>query len=198
MKKNRLKRKQTGKERTTVEENKGTAPEEQVNDTEEIPAENAEAAPEEQSAAEKELAEAVRKRDEFLDMAQRIQAEFDNFRKRNASARAEAFEDGTREMIKLILPVVDNLERALEASSEDEKLKEGVSMTLKQLLGVLEKRGVTVISRQGEKFDPRLENAVMQADRSAGEPGTVSQVLQKGYRMGDYVLRHAMVQVVEE
>lgn len=198
MKKNRLKRKRTGKERTTVEENKGTAPEEQVNDTEETPAENAEAAPEEQSAAEKELAEAVRKRDEFLDMAQRIQAEFDNFRKRNASARAEAFEDGTREMIKLILPVVDNLERALEASSEDEKLKEGVSMTLKQLLGVLEKRGVTVISRQGEKFDPRLENAVMQADRSAGEPGTVSQVLQKGYRMGDYVLRHAMVQVVEE
>ena len=181
-----------------MEENKGTAPEEQVNDTEETPAENAEAAPEEQSAAEKELAEAVRKRDEFLDMAQRIQAEFDNFRKRNASARAEAFEDGTREMIKLILPVVDNLERALEASSEDEKLKEGVSMTLKQLLGVLEKRGVTVISRQGEKFDPRLENAVMQADRSAGEPGTVSQVLQKGYRMGDYVLRHAMVQVVEE
>ena len=198
MKKNRLKRKRTGKERTTVEENKGTAPEEQVNDTEETPAENAEAATEEQSAAEKELAEAVRKRDEFLDMAQRIQAEFDNFRKRNASARAEAFEDGTREMIKLILPVVDNLERALEASSEDEKLKEGVSMTLKQLLGVLEKRGVTVISRQGEKFDPRLENAVMQADRSAGEPGTVSQVLQKGYRMGDYVLRHAMVQVVEE
>ena len=198
MKKNRLKRKRTGKERTTVDENKGTAPEEQVNDTEETPAENAEAAPEEQSAAEKELAEAVRKRDEFLDMAQRIQAEFDNFRKRNASARAEAFEDGTREMIKLILPVVDNLERALEASSEDEKLKEGVSMTLKQLLGVLEKRGVTVISRQGEKFDPRLENAVMQADRSAGEPGTVSQVLQKGYRMGDYVLRHAMVQVVEE
>ncbi len=198
MKKNRLKRKRTGKERTTVEENKGTAPEEQVNDTEETPAENAEAAPEEQSAAEKELAEAVRKRDEFLDMAQRIQAEFDNFRKRNASARAEAFEDGAREMIKLILPVVDNLERALEASSEDEKLKEGVSMTLKQLLGVLEKRGVTVISRQGEKFDPRLENAVMQADRSAGEPGTVSQVLQKGYRMGDYVLRHAMVQVVEE
>ncbi len=198
MKKNRLKRKRTGKERTTVEENKGTAPEEQVNDTEETPAENAEAAPEEQSAAEKELAEAVRKRDEFLDMAQRIQAEFDNFRKRNASARAEAFEDGTREMIKLILPVVDNLERALEASSEDEKLKEGVSMTLKQLLGVLEKRGVTVISRQGEKFDPRLENAVMQVDRSAGEPGTVSQVLQKGYRMGDYVLRHAMVQVVEE
>ena len=71
-------------------------------------------------------------------------------------------------------------------------------MIHRQFLSVLEKRGVTVIDRKGEKFDPRLENAVMQADKSMGEPGTVAQVLQKGYMMGETVLRHAMVQVVEE
>ena len=144
------------------------------------------------------LEKAEKARDEYLDMAQRIQAEFDNYRRRNASLRAESFEDGAREVIKLLLPVVDNLERALEAPSADEKLKEGVAMTLKQMLGILEKRGVTAIDRKGEKFDPRLENAVMQVDASLGEPGTVAAVLQKGYRMGDFVLRHAMVQVVAE
>ncbi len=144
------------------------------------------------------LEKAEKQRDEYLDMAQRVQADFDNYRRRNASLRAESFEDGARDAIKLFLPVVDNLERALEAPSEDEKLREGVAMTLKQMLGVLEKRGVTVIDRKGEKFDPRLENAVMQVDASMGEPGTVAMVLQKGYRMGDVVLRHAMVQVVAE
>ena len=144
------------------------------------------------------LEKAEKARDEYLDMAQRIQSEFDNYRRRNASLRAESFEDGAREVIKLLLPVVDNLERALEAPSADEKLKEGVAMTLKQMLGILEKRGVTAIDRKGEKFDPRLENAVMQVDASQGEPGTVAAVLQKGYRMGDFVLRHAMVQVVAE
>ncbi len=167
--------------------------------------ENAEKAGEAQTSAGDEktlfadrLEKAEKERDEYLDMAQRVQADFDNYRRRNASLRAESFEDGAREAIKLMLPVVDNLERALEAPSEDEKLKEGVAMTLKQMLGILEKRGVTVIDRKGEKFDPRLENAVMQVDASQGEPGTVAAVLQKGYRMGDFVLRHAMVQVVAE
>ena len=167
--------------------------------------ENAEKAGEAQTSAGDEktlfadrLEKAEKERDEYLDMAQRVQADFDNYRRRNASLRAESFEDGAREAIKLMLPVVDNLERALEAPSEDEKLKEGVAMTLKQMLGILEKRGVTVIDRKGEKFDPRLENAVMQVDASQGEPGTVAAVLQKGYRMGDFILRHAMVQVVAE
>ncbi len=144
------------------------------------------------------LKKAEKKCDEYLDMAQRVQADFDNYRRRNASLRAESFEDGAREAIKLMLPVVDNLERALEAPSEDEKLREGVAMTLRQMMAALEKRGVTVIDRKGEKFDPRLENAVMQVDASQGEPGTVAMVLQKGYKMGDVVLRHAMVQVVAE
>ena len=93
---------------------------------------------------------------------------------------------------------MDNLERALAAESADAALHEGVSMVHRQLSEALEKRGVTVIDCAGEKFDPRLEDAVMQADASEGEPGTVCLVLQKGYQLGDVVLRHAMVKVVAE
>ena len=186
-----------------IMENAEAAPEE--NPAENAAPEDGEKAAEAQCGAEDEktlfadrLKKAEKARDEYLDMAQRVQADFDNYRRRNASLRAESFEDGAREAIKLLLPVVDNLERALEAPSGDEKLKEGVAMTLRLMLGILEKRGVTVIDRKGEKFDPRLENAVMQVDASQGEPGTVAAVLQKGYRMGDFVLRHAMMQVVAE
>ncbi|MCI5772160.1 MAG: nucleotide exchange factor GrpE [Clostridiales bacterium] len=158
-------------------------------------AEKAEAAQAEKAIAG-ELEKARAQAEEYLDMAQRVQADFDNFRRRNASVRADAYEDGARDMVKLILPVIDNLERALESETADEKLREGVQLTYRQLMDALQKRGVTVIDRRGEKFDPRLENAVMRADASMGEPGTVCQVFQKGYQMGETVLRHAMVQVV--
>lgn len=144
------------------------------------------------------LAEAESKRDEYLDMAQRVQAEFDNFRRRNQYVRQEAYEDGARAFIKTILPVVDNLERALGVESADNALKEGVQMVHKQLMEALEKRGVSVIDRTGERFDPNLEDAVVQGDPSEGEPGSVCAVLQKGYKLGDFVLRHAMVKVIAE
>lgn len=147
---------------------------------------------------QQELEKAQAQAEEYLNLAQRVQADFDNFRRRNASVRADAYEDGAKDMIKLVLPVIDNLERALESESTDEKLHEGVQMTYKLMMDVLEKRGVTVIDRKGEAFDPNLENAVMRAPREMGEPGTVSQVFQKGYKLGDSVLRFAMVQVVEE
>ena len=145
-----------------------------------------------------QLEEAVKQREEYLNLAQRVQADFENFRRRNSGVRAEAYEDGARAFIKTILPVIDNLERALAAESNDQALKEGVTLVYRQLSDVLEKRGVTVIERTGEKFDPALENAVMQGTADEGEPGTVCAVLQKGYRMGDFVLRHAMVKVVAE
>ena len=145
-----------------------------------------------------QLEEAVKQREEYLNLAQRVQADFENFRRRNSGVRAEAYEDGARAFIKTILPVIDNLERALAAESNDQALKEGVTLVYRQLSDVLEKRGVTVIDRTGEKFDPALENAVMQGTADEGEPGTVCAVLQKGYRMGDFVLRHAMVKVVAE
>ena len=147
---------------------------------------------------QQELEKAQAQAEEYLNLAQRVQADFDNFRRRNASVRADAYEDGAKDMIKLVLPVIDNLERALESESTDEKLHEGVQMTYKMMMDVLEKRGVTVIDRKGEPFDPNLENAVMRAPKEMGEPGTVSQVFQKGYKLGDSVLRFAMVQVVEE
>ena len=136
--------------------------------------------------------------EEYLNLAQRVQADFENFRRRNKATRAEAYEDGAREFIKQLLPVVDNLERAVAQESSDETLMTGVKLVHKQLMETLEKRGVTVIDRPGEKFDPNLENAVMQGTADEGEPGTVCVVLQKGYKMGDFVLRHAMVKVVEE
>ena len=147
---------------------------------------------------ETELEKAQKKADEYLDMAQRVQAEFDNYRRRTKATRAEAYDEGAREVIGLLLPTLDNLERALAQESQDEALMTGVKMVYRQLMDTLEKRGVTVIDRKGEKFDPKLENAVMQGDASEGEPGTVCAVLQKGYQMGDSVIRHAMVKVVAE
>ena len=147
---------------------------------------------------QKQLEAAKKQSDEYLNMAQRVQADFENFRRSNNAVRADAYEDGARAFIKTILPVMDNLERALAAESADAALHEGVSMVHRQLSEALEKRGVTVIDCAGEKFDPRLEDAVMQADASEGEPGTVCLVLQKGYQLGDVVLRHAMVKVVAE
>lgn len=144
---------------------------------------------------ENRLAEAEAKRDEYLGMAQRVQADFDNFRRRNQSVRAEAFEDGAASFIKTILPVCDNLERALD-NAGDTPLAEGVRLVQKQLLEALNKRGVSVIDRLGQPFDPRLEDAVIQGSPEEGEPGTIGQVLLKGYQMGDNVLRHAMVKVI--
>ena len=142
------------------------------------------------------LAQAEAQRDEYLNMAQRVQADFDNFRRRNASVRSEAFEDGAAAFIKTILPVCDNFDRALAQESKDEALLDGLRLVHKQLTEALEKRGVTVIDRTGEPFDPKLEDAVVQGTPDEGEPGCVAQVLMKGYRMGVTVLRHAMVKVI--
>ena len=149
---------------------------------------------------EKMLEAANAKTAEYLAMAQRVQADFENFRKRNESVRADAYTDGRRDVATVMLPVLDNLERAVGAAAncEDEGLKNGIELVLKQMNEVYQKLDVTPIDRTGEKFDPNLENAVLQGTEDEGEPGTVCQVLQKGYKMGDRVLRHAMVKVVPE
>ena len=157
-------------------------------------AQETEAPDQEESALEKAQAQA----EEYLNMAQRVQADFENYRRRTKATRAEAYEDGAREVIKQLLPVVDNLERAVAQETADENLMTGVKMVYRQLMDTLEKRGVSVIDRPGEKFDPNLENAVMQGTSDEGEPGTVCAVLQKGYKLGETVIRHAMVKVVAE
>lgn len=145
------------------------------------------------------LTAAAAKADEYLALAQRTQADFDNFRRRNESVRADAYADGQRTVALAMLAVLDNLERALMApAAEGDPLRTGVEMTLKQMLAAYEKLGVTVINRVGEKFDPNQEDAVMQGSSEEGEPGTVCAVFQKGYKMGDHLLRPAMVKVVAE
>ena len=164
------------------------------------PREEAEEAEKPQAPEKTELEAAEEKAAEYLAMAQRIQADFENFRRRNESVRADSFAEGKRDVASVMLPVLDNLERAAEAAgnSADEGLKNGVNLVLKQMKDVYQKLGVDPIDRLGEKFDPNLENAILQGTEEDGEPGTVCQVLQKGYRMGERVLRHAMVKVVPE
>ena len=159
----------------------------------------AEEAPVDAAALQQELESATAKAEEYLNLAQRVQADFDNFRRRNESVRSDAFADGQRNVITAMLPVLDNLERALEAAGEsDDALRTGVEMTLRQLRDALNKLGVTPIDRLGEKFDPKVENAILQGSPEEGEPGTVCAVLQKGYMVGGFVLRHAMVKVVPD
>ena len=165
---------------------------------EEIPAEDPLAI--DVAQLQQDLDKANAQAEEYLNLAQRVQADFDNFRRRNESVRADAYAEGQRAVAAAMLPVLDNLERALDAAatSTDEALKSGVELTLKQMRDAYAKYDVTPIDRLGEKFDPNLENAIMQGSPDEGEPGTVCMVLQKGYKMGDHVLRFAMVKVVPD
>ena len=187
---------------------KPTMTEETVQTEEDIQAAEAEAAAEEMENTEKQEADPMQaaldaanaKADEYLAMAQRIQADFENFRRRNETVRADAYADGRRDVAGQMLNVLDNLERASAAAenTQDEALKNGVELVLKQMNDIYRKLDVTPIDRLGEKFDPNMENAVMQGTAEDGEPGTVCMVLQKGYKMGDKILRCAMVKVVPE
>ena len=122
---------------------------------------------------QKDLDAATAKAEEYLNLAQRVQADFDNFRRRNESVRTDAFADGQQAVASAMLPVLDNLERALDAAGADDALKSGVELVLRQMRDVYAKFGVTPIDRLGEKFDPNLENAIMQGAPEDGDPGTV-------------------------
>ena len=178
------------------EEIKNESPAEETLNTETNEAEKEE----QPDPARQALDEANAKAAEYLALAQRVQADFENFRRRNESVRADAYADGRKDTAAMMFPVLDNLERAVEAAagSPDEALRNGVEMVLKQMTDAYGKLEVKPINRLGEKFDPNLENAILQGSEDEGEPGTVCQVLQKGYMIGDKVLRHAMVKVVPE
>ena len=149
------------------------------------------------AALQEELEKTKAQCDEYLDLAQRKQAEFANYRRRTEGVRQEAFDDGRRDAIDKLLPIIDNLERALAAAGENEGgLKAGVEMVLRQTKETFAKMGVEEIDPLGQPFDAELHNAVMQGSEDEGEPGTVCMVLQKGYKLGNRVIRHAMVKVV--
>lgn len=145
------------------------------------------------------LETAVAQRDDYLDKLQRTQADFQNFKRRNATARTDGYDDGQREAIAAMLPTIDNLERALAAAEEQGEsgaFIDGVKMTLRSMNEALGKLGLEEIPALGEMFDPDVHNAVMRAEE--GEPGTVLEVYQKGYRVKNRVIRYAMVKVAAE
>ena len=170
------------------------------NEAEEAAAENAEAeketseAPAEESADDKVKAleeELKKEKDNYM----RLFAEFDNFRKRTSREKTEAYGDSAAKTIGAILPALDNFDRALDAPCEDENFKKGVEMIFTQMNGILEKLGVTEIEAVGAKFDPNLHNAIKQVESEDGESDIVCEVFQKGYKLGDRIIRPAMVAV---
>jgi len=125
----------------------------------------------------------------------RLMAEYDNFRKRTAKEKANTFSDATVKTISDILPVYDNFERALDTQCSDENFKKGVEMIFNQFTECLNKMGVEVINPVGEEFNPDVAQAVNQVqDENLGE-NVVSQVFQKGYKLGEKIIRYAMVVV---
>jgi len=149
-----------------------------------------------------DLVSELKKKDEeikyYIDIAQRVKAEFENYKKRINREREQLYTDITAEVIARFLPVLDNLERAasVECTSEDGKAyAEGVNMVLKQFKEVMSKAGVEEIPAMDEQFDPNFHNAVMHVEDDDYGPNTVIEVLQKGYKLKDKVLRYSMVKV---
>ena len=125
----------------------------------------------------------------------RVAAEFDNFRKRTLKEKEASYSGGKADAVEKLLPVYDNLERALNQPTEDEAFKKGVEMTMTQLVGIFSGLGVEIFGNVGETFDPNFHNAVMHAeDENFGE-NVISQVFQKGFKLGEKIIRFAMVQV---
>jgi len=152
----------------------------------------------EEFAAAKAHIEAITKeKDETINLLQRIQADFDNFRRRNASIRLDSYEEGKRDTVKELLPALDNLERALDAiPAENASLREGIAMVQRQMLDSLKKLGLEEVESDCI-FDPNKHEAVMREKVEGKESGEIVVVFQKGYRMGDRIIRHCMVKVAE-
>ena len=142
-----------------------------------------------------ELEQTTRERDEYLDALQRLKAEFENYKKRVSRDQAEFVTRASERLVKQLLPVLDDLERALEAAAEHEeaKLEEGVRLVHRSLADALAKEGVVEVATDG-RFDPHTQEALL-AQPSEADEGTVIEVLQKGYKLGDRVLRPARVVV---
>ena len=145
---------------------------------------------------ESELETAVRERGEYLQLAQRTQADFENFRKRATRDTATAGERARSGIVKELLPVLDNLERALaSANPEEGHLAGGVELVHSELVGVLSRNGVEQFDPKGDKFDPTDHEALTVRPEEGTEPGFVIETVEKGYRSGETVLRPARVVV---
>lgn len=196
-----------------IKEENGTGTEETVNEakiageaaetaetveepTEEPAPEKEEKGSRKEKKLKKELEETEKKLAASEEKYLRMIAEYDNYRKRTQKEREGIYTDAYADALKEILPVADALEMALKYSASDNaKIVEGVDMTLKKFSEILGKMGVEAFGAEGETFDPNLHNAVMHVEDEAYGENVIAEVLMKGYRKGDKVLRYAMVKV---
>ncbi len=125
----------------------------------------------------------------------RLAADYDNFRKRSLKEKEQSYGHGKADAVEKLLPVYDNLERALNQETEDTAYKKGVEMTMTQLVSILNGLGVEIFGEAGETFDPNLHNAVMHTEEEGVAENTITQVFQKGFKLGEKIVRFAMVQV---
>ncbi|MBO5078259.1 MAG: nucleotide exchange factor GrpE [Oscillospiraceae bacterium] len=166
------------------EKEKQELPAEEV---QEQPAEAVEEVPEVNPWEEKYNAE----HDAYL----RLAADYDNFRKRTVKEKEQSYGNGKADAVEKLLPVYDNLERAMNQPTEDAAYKKGVEMTMTQLVSILNGLGVEIFGNVGEQFDPNIHNAVMHTEDDSVEDNTITQVFQKGFKLGEKIVRFAMVQV---
>jgi molecular chaperone GrpE len=149
-----------------------------------------------QGGDEDPLARAERERDEYLDLARRAQADFENYRKRAAKEAAAAGQRAKSGLVRELLPIVDNLERALASADDTEQhLAEGVRLVHSELIAVLERNGVEQFDPRGDRFDPSEHEALSMRSEDGAESGTVLDVVEKGYRANGGILRPARVVV---
>lgn len=147
------------------------------------------------SVVDPEIQKMQEELDNTTDRLKRIMAEFDNFKKRNAKEREMLYNSILGDVVCKLLPVLDNLEKAESAETKDENYKKGIDLVLKQYIDVLTSFGVTQIESVGKTFDPELHEAVsMVQDETLGEK-EIKEEFRKGYKLGDKVIRHAMVTV---
>ena len=125
----------------------------------------------------------------------RLAAEYDNFRKRTVKEKEASYGNGKADAVAKMLPVYDDLERALKQETQDAAYKKGVEMTMTQLVSILNGLGVEIFGQVGDTFDPNIHNAVMHTEDENAEENTITQVFQKGFKLGEKVVRFAMVQV---
>lgn len=172
----------------TEETAEATAAETEATAAGSVESEESEATPEVNPFRE----ELDRANDKFL----RLYADFENFKKRSRAEKDSVYANAKSDTVAALLPALDNMERALAAAEEeDSPLKKGVDMVLNQFRACFEQLGVSSYGEVGDSFDPNIHEAVMHSEEEGVEPNTVTMVLQKGYRLGDKVIRHALVQV---
>ena len=144
---------------------------------------------------EEQVAKLEEQNEEWSDKYTRLYAEYDNYRKRTAKEKTETYQNASVKCIEDLLPVVDSFERALEADCADENFKNGMQMIFGQLKGFLDKMNVSEVEALGAEFDPNYHNAIQQLDGTDYASNHVCAVYQKGYMLGDKLIRPAMVAV---